>query len=272
VKPRITHRRPSRSTRDLLCVDVGNSKVLAVLDRGGRERARWRLDATAAPGLPGAWEGVLDGLETLVSIRELRAIVCSVAPRRTASLVAALRARGARAHVVTWRDPWPFALRVHTPETVGTDRLANLAGARSLGLRRAVAVDAGTAITIDLLGEHGFEGGLIAPGPALALGALHAWTEKLPLLGPPALVPVLGRDTATAVRAGVGRILGLGSAAAAATLHTGPGSPPPIVLTGGAAPTLRPHFPDSTIDEPDLLLLGLRLLARRLASGARYPS
>ena len=252
-----------RLARDVLCVDVGNSKLLAVLYAAGEERARWRIDAGNAAWTRHAWQAVLRALAS--EAKRVPAIVSSVAPRRSAPLVAALERRGVRVHVASWADPWPFALRVRSPHTVGTDRLLNVAGLRALGLRQGVAVDAGTAITIDVLSDRGFEGGLIAPGPGLALAALHAATEKLPRLGEPVVVARLGRDTAAALRSGVGRVLGTGTAATAGLLRQDLGRGVPVVLTGGAAPSLRPYFQDDVVEEPGLTLLGLRHLAARLS-------
>jgi type III pantothenate kinase len=246
---------------DVLCIDVGNSKILAVLYERGRERARWRLDMVAPGPLRRGFGAVLAGLD---GAQGLPAIVASVAPRRSAPLVRALRGRRLRVHVAAWDDPWPFAIAVGAPQAVGVDRLANVAGLRALGLRRGVAVDAGTAITVDVLSERGFLGGLIAPGPGLALRSLHAHTEKLPLVAPPVLVAPFGRDTVSALRSGVARVVAGGAAAAAASLRAGLGRQAVVVLTGGGAATLEPYFPDGTRTEPDLLCIGLRALAARL--------
>ena len=264
-------RRTSRVAlaRDVLCVDVGNSKLLAVLYRDGIEQARWRIDGRDRRAVGRAWQAVLGALGA--EAPRIAAVISSVAPRRTAPLATALRRRGFRVHVAGWTDPWPFRIRLTSPQTVGTDRLANLAGLRALGFATGVAVDVGTAITIDVLSRRGFEGGLIAPGPGVALAALHAATEKLPRLGAPVVVPAFGRDTRSAVRAGVARVLGLGSAAAAASGCRLLGRGARVVLTGGAAPVLRPHFPDETLEEPDLGLLGLRLLAARLSRPGPAP-
>lgn len=64
--------------------------------------------------------------------------------------------------------------------SAGADRLAAVLGAQP---GPAVVVDAGTAVTVDLLDAHGvFRGGFIAAGPGVALSGLHAGAPALPLL------------------------------------------------------------------------------------------
>ena len=65
-------------------------------------------------------------------------------------------------------------------------------------------IDAGTAITYDLLLKQGvFTGGNIAPGIRMRLKALNHFTGKLPLVEKIGDFPLMGTDTETAIRAGV---------------------------------------------------------------------
>jgi type III pantothenate kinase len=249
-------RRP-RLAADALLLDVGNSKTLVVLYRSGRERARLRLDGAARRGARGR-RALAALLEVFRPPRRIAVRVASVAPPAAAPLVAVLRARGFAPHLVSARDPWPFRIAVRNPETIGADRLANVAGLRALGLGSGVAIDAGTAITIDVLQGGVFRGGLIAPGPSLALGALHARTAKLPLLGDAGRPSRVGLDTRSAMRAGVVHLAAEGLAAVARKLELELGPGARVVVTGGAAPDLVPAFPRRTWFEPDLQLLGLR--------------
>ncbi len=89
------------------------------------------------------------------------------------------------------------------PETIGEDRLANLAGAVARYRLPAVVVDIGTATTFDIIQPRkGYAGGIIAPGPALMLDYL---AEKTALLPPVDLTPVraaFGKSTEQAMRIG----------------------------------------------------------------------
>lgn len=92
---------------------------------------------------------------------------------------------------------------------VGADRLANALGALSLTKKRprsthAIVVDAGTAVTVDVVSyKKIFEGGMIAPGARLGARALFEHTEKLPLVAFERPRSAIGRSTETAIAAGL---------------------------------------------------------------------
>lgn len=246
---------------DLLAVDIGNTKLAAVLYEGGRERGRWRIDYGGATGprlrrAAAALTGAAPGVPV---------VVCSVAPQRLQQLGFMSRRRAL--HQADWRSPWPFRIAVRTPATLGADRLANVAGLHALGLRNGIAVDCGTAITIDVLREGVFRGGLILPGFELALAALAGGTARLPRVRLQLPVPLLGDDTASALRAGVYHTTWAGVASVVASLRDGYPSPCPVVVTGGAGELLGDLGSRGTHHEPDLLFLGLRALGARL----RHP-
>jgi type III pantothenate kinase len=132
--------------------------------------------------------------------------VAGVHPARRDRLVAWLRARGALVRVIASHRDVPIRVAVDSPDHVGIDRLLNAvaAAARVPGGTPAIVIDAGSAVTVDLVdGAGAFCGGSIFPGLRLMARALHAETALLPLVE--AFVPsdVPGRDTAAAIRSGV---------------------------------------------------------------------
>ncbi len=111
---------------------------------------------------------------------------------------------------VMWLDhltPLPIINLYETPETLGMDRLAAVVGAwQQCPGRDLLVIDAGTAITYDFLDASGqYHGGNIAPGLRMRLQALHDYTGRLPLVPEAGDLPLLGRNTETAIRAGVKR-------------------------------------------------------------------
>ena len=119
--------------------------------------------------------------------------------------------------ILTYRD-LPLEVRVDFPDRVGLDRLAAAVAARFLasGGRKppdtsagkpAIVVDAGTAITVDLVSADGaFEGGVILPGFRLTAQALAGGTNLLPLAtftGDDHPPPVVGKHTEGAIRSGL---------------------------------------------------------------------
>ena len=64
----------------------------------------------------------------------------------------------------------------------------------------------GTAVTYDLVSADGhFRGGNIAPGIGMRLRSLNSFTARLPKVVGYGDTPLLGTDTATAMRAGAVR-------------------------------------------------------------------
>lgn len=96
----------------------------------------------------------------------------------------------------------PIRVNYKSFNTLGLDRIAAAVGALS-NCRNALVVDAGTAVTLDLVTEGEFRGGNISPGLRLRLRSLNHYTSRLPLVNPNGITPRLGFDTETAIRSGV---------------------------------------------------------------------
>lgn len=99
----------------------------------------------------------------------------------------------------------PIQVQYATKATLGQDRVAAAVGANFLQPNRDVlAIDAGTAITYELIEASGnYLGGNISPGMDMRFRALHQFTQKLPIIVEKNEVPFVGTTTETAIRAGV---------------------------------------------------------------------
>ena len=170
--------------------------------------------------------------------------------------------------VVSYRDV-PMELQVDEPSKTGIDRLiasfaASQAFQRNVASPKSiVVVQAGTAVTVDLVDSQGvFRGGAIMPGLGLSLQLLAAGTDQLPWLGNHVVdtQPVLpGANTTEAISAGVNAALVGGVThlvrryrAKAHHMET-----MQVIVTGGDGKLLLPH-----IDQPcqlveHLVLAGL---------------
>ena len=74
-----------------------------------------------------------------------------------------------------------MAVLTDQPDRVGVDRLVNALAAFERTKSWTIVVDAGTAITVDVINDHGaFMGGIIAPGMGISSKALHHYTALLP--------------------------------------------------------------------------------------------
>ncbi|MDB4061943.1 type III pantothenate kinase [Vicingaceae bacterium] len=78
----------------------------------------------------------------------------------------------------------PFKLEYQSPDTLGKDRIAAVAGAQGqFPNQNTLVIDAGTCVTYDFLTAEGdYLGGAISPGVQLRLQAMNDYTSKLPLL------------------------------------------------------------------------------------------
>ena len=107
-----------------------------------------------------------------------------------------------------WLDsktPLPVTNLYETPETLGYDRMAAVVGANEQYPRRDILViDAGTCITYEFIDSKGqYHGGNISPGMQMRFKALNQFTGRLPLVDTNGRKLPMGRDTETAIRAGV---------------------------------------------------------------------
>lgn len=101
--------------------------------------------------------------------------------------------------------PLPIENFYETKETLGKDRIAAVVGAFHLYPNSNVLViDAGTAITYDLLSADGkYLGGNISPGLEMRFKALSHFTGKLPKVEQGEFKELIGKTTEQAIRAGV---------------------------------------------------------------------
>lgn len=154
--------------------------------------------------------------------------------------------------------PIPLTNAYSTPETLGMDRLAAAAGAWSMQPGHdLLVVDAGTAVTYDFVSADGtYHGGNIAPGAGLRFESLHKGTGALPLVSARTDVPLLGKDTESAILCGV--INGLRHELNGYIAELSSVNPSLLVfLTGGDAEFFDMKAKSRIFAVPDLVLRGL---------------
>lgn len=132
----------------------------------------------------------------------------------------------------------PIGVSVEQPDRVGIDRLLNVLAAKSVGHEGepAIVVDAGSAVTVDLLHEQGsFAGGVIFPGLRLMALALREHTAALPLVDAAAAVPPgpPGTNTEAAMKLGLLYAVAGGADAVVREMASHCTTAPRVYLTGG---------------------------------------
>ncbi|MCE9529672.1 MAG: type III pantothenate kinase [Planctomycetes bacterium] len=116
-----------------------------------------------------------------------------------------LRSHGAHTRILDDHRQLPIRVLVDFPERVGIDRLLNAVAIVPRGVP-AIVVDAGSAVTVDLIDAAGaFRGGAILPGFRLMAKSLNDYTARLPLIERPnfANPPLPGTNTKAAITAGI---------------------------------------------------------------------
>lgn len=99
---------------------------------------------------------------------------------------------------------FPIQNNYLTPETLGSDRLANIIAAERLTNKAALVIDIGTCIKFDLIDEnHCYLGGSISPGINLRYKSLETFTGSLPLVQEYDLPPIIGNSTTACIHSGV---------------------------------------------------------------------
>lgn len=100
----------------------------------------------------------------------------------------------------------PVKIGYKTPETLGSDRLANACGAWQLYPdKNILVVDLGTCIKYDFITLKGeYLGGAISPGLRMRYKALSHFTDQLPYFKPDTEFPdLVGQSTEGSIRSGV---------------------------------------------------------------------
>jgi len=249
----------------LLAVDIGNHQIKLGLFPAGsglglpQPAPVWRLPTSDAN---------LDPLAAALPAESLAWHVATVhrqAERRLADWVQHRRPQDC--YRLLRNEALPLEIHVEHPQHVGADRLLAAVAVNHLRAadRPAIVVDAGTAITVDLVSADGaFEGGVILPGFRLTAQSLAEGTDLLPHVDhdpaadPP---PVLGKSTAAAIRSGlfwgqVGAVRELTQRIAGELA-----SPPQLFVAGGDAERLAAFLPQARV-VPELVLAGIALCAR----------
>lgn len=201
--------------------------------------------------------------------------VAATHPGRRDEFIAWATQRGDTVLVIDSPAKVPIVAKVDFPERVGIDRLLNALAARlhTRDTQSAIVVDAGSAVTVDLVDAEGaFAGGTIFPGLRLMALTLHEHTAKLPLIDTTGPVPEgpPGKNTEAAMRWGIMHAVAGGIDSIIREMASRCKSAPQVFLTGGdMTPQLaallqtRHQFRSKLI--PTLTLEGIHRAAEFLA-------
>ncbi len=247
-----------------LTFDIGNSAIKGGFFDGEQLTSTFRVP-TDHGQTPAGWRLPLQ--THLRSTQAERVGIASVVPAltdRVRNLV--LEETGLHAEVIHHALNLPFHLSYETPHTLGTDRLAAAAAAwscygRAADPRAVVAIDAGTALTCEVIDRSGaYLGGIISAGPRLVQRSLSQGTAQLPEA--PLELPEhpIGRSTRHALQSGI--LYGFIDSVAGMLRRIGGAleERPFVVATGGWSGLLATHIDGIDKLDPHLVLHGVRAL------------
>lgn len=161
--------------------------------------------------------------------------------------------------------PLPFHNLYETPRTLGTDRIASVAGAMALFPgRAALAIDAGSCITYDFIDSRKqYHGGSISPGIQMRCKAMHTFTARLPLVQIKSdeadEIQVPGKTTTTALQSGAFHGT-LAEITQMIRMYEDKFGDLQVVICGGDAPQLSKVLPVKHQLVPELILIGLNAI------------
>lgn len=192
----------------------------------------------------------------------------------TEQLFQFLSAQGCPYRLLDYRQ-LPIEVQVDYPERVGIDRLlAALAAGHYSSAQRLIVIQAGSAVTVDLVvrspadapggAKLRFLGGAILPGVPMMLRLLGRAADMLPELDASDLVnlPELpGKNTEAAMIAGCSSCL-VGGVQHLIHRYQAGGDIQAIIVSGGDGPLLAPHLASPVKVVPHLVLQGIAQLTR----------
>ncbi len=241
----------------LVVVDVGNTRVKWGFCRAGHVVAQ----ASLPPDDPAAWQAQRNAW----GADPVRWILAGVHPLRSDTFASWARSFGDVVETIDSHRQLPLQVQVDFPDKVGMDRLLNAvaANARRRAGHAAILVDAGSAVTVDLVDAAGvFRGGTIFPGLRLMAQSLHDYTAKLPVVDIRQPFAPPGKSTETAIQAGVYHAVIGGIERIVAELESFVGATCVIYFTGGDAELLSQRTMPFILC-PEMTLEGILLSATK---------
>lgn len=238
--------------RTILTIDIGNTAAKIAVFEGER------LIQSAAGSFSSS-EALIEAVGSMLTFNSADGIsICSVA-EDCAVLRNSLESEfGLPVAVIDDKIPLPIEICYGSRTSLGSDRVAAAVGI-SCENESVLLIDAGTALTSDIVAERKFRGGNISPGLRMRFRSLCEHTAKIPMVEAAGPLPEFGFDTVTAVRSGVVRGI-IDQIAADYRRAVSSFGVSKLILTGGDAGFLAPLLRDEGLNvhlDADLVGRGL---------------
>jgi type III pantothenate kinase len=251
----------------LLAIDVGNTNIVYGLFDGSRLAYQFRVES-ARGRTADEYSVQLRALLDMhgVDPRSVQAaIMACVVPSLIEPMMDLVKQSfGQEAMVVGPGIRTGMAILIENPREVGADRIADAVAGYEKARGGVIVVDFGTSTNFDCVTPKGeYLGGVLAPGLQISADALFARAAKLPRVEIARPPRVVGKNTIHAMQSGivygyVGLVDGI-----VERLTIELGFPCSIIATGGLASLIAPLSKTIVEIDPELTLVGLRILYER---------
>jgi type III pantothenate kinase len=250
---------------NIIAIDIGNTNIAVGLFLDGAEDSIRTIPGGAETELRDCLVDSWRKIPVLESSKEGKRdgvlVVSSVKPAWT-DLVRRIADEdlGEKIRVIGADIPLPITVWLDEPRKVGTDRIVAAAAAYDVVEDAVVVADFGTAVTIDLVDEHGvFQGGVICPGFEISAQALNDNTAQLPKVTVHRPSGPYGKNTADAINSGLyySTIGGLEEIVRRYAEELGRW--PQTVITGAGAEIIKDDCPFVDNYVPHLVIKGIVL-------------
>jgi len=248
----------------LLAIDIGNTNVKVGIFDDDKLKATWSL-ATGIHRTSDEYGGVLLNLMERKKIPPSKitgVALCGVVPPLLSTFVELCRKYlNTKPLVVEAGVKTGMRIRLDNPREVGPDRVVDAVAAQNLYGKPVIIIDLGTATTFDVVSKEGdYLGGAIAPGIIMATEALYTRTAALPRIGLSRPKQVIGKSTISAMQSGI--IFGYIELIEGMIrrIEQELGGKAKVIATGGQSHLLAQEIPAIEVVNPDLTLVGLRLI------------
>jgi len=191
----------------LLAIDIGNTNIVLGAFEGDRLVESWRV-GTKTSITSDEYAMILKDLFGFrgIEFKQIQGIVISsVVPPLLPVMTEMSRAFfGIEPMIVTSELKTGITFRYDNPKEIGADRIVNAAAAFKQFGGPLIIVDFGTATTFCAITKNGeYLGGAIVPGIKISAEALFQRASKLPRFELVKPATVIGRDTVSAMQAGM---------------------------------------------------------------------
>ena len=236
-----------------LYFDIGNTNIVLSFEEKSIFSKSHRIETYSS--------NLEENLDRLIDIEKINfVIITSVVSKITEIIIDYLKSKSFNNIFVINHTKYKFDSLYKSIETLGNDRICNIAYIKENYGKNCAVIDFGSAITYEIIDNNGiFIGGFIMPGIRLMLNSLHKDTANLPLTKDYIPQNFIGNDTKSCITSGVFYTITKSTEGIIRSLKED-NPEMKIIATGGYAETISKYIDGIDEVSPLLTLLGAKII------------